>query len=234
MDLRSEPLTSLQVALEHPFAQPALLVEALTHPSAGAASATPVADFERLEFLGDRVLGLLVARQLMERFPKADAGELALRYNGLVRRESCTRVATQLNLGGHLRMARGERATGGATKPAILADACEAVIGALYVDGGLDAARRFVERFWTPMLEEQAGADKDPKTMLQEWAHRKKVGPPAYHMLATEGPPHAPTFLVEAVVSGIGSSSGRGNSKRTAEQEAAAALLQVGMTERGA
>ncbi len=234
MNLRTEPLTSLQVALEHPFAEPGLLIEALTHPSAGAASSAPFADFERLEFLGDRVLGLLVARQLMERFPKADAGELALRYNGLVRREACTHVATQLNLSNHLRMARGERATGGATKPAILADACEAVIGALYVDGGLDAARRFVERFWTPMLEEQAGADKDPKTMLQELAHRKKFGPPAYHMLATEGPPHAPTFLVEAVVVGIGSSSGRGNSKRIAEQEAAAALLHVGMMELGA
>ena len=234
MDLRTEPLTSLQVALEHPFARPGLLVEALTHPSAGATSTTPVADFERLEFLGDRVLGLLVARQLIERFPNADAGELALRYNGLVRREACTRVAQQLNLSSHLRMARGERATGGATKPAILADACEAVIGALYVDGGLDAARHFVERFWTPLLEEQAGADKDPKTLLQEWAHRKKMGPPAYNMLATEGPPHAPTFLVEAVVNGIGSSSGRGASKRNAEQEAAAALLQVGMSERGA
>ena len=234
MDLKTEPLTSLQVALEHPFARPALLIEALTHPSAGAASAEPMADFERLEFLGDRVLGLVVARHLMERFPKASAGELALRYNALVRREACTRVAIALGLGNHLRMARGERATGGATKPAILADACEAVIGAIYVDGGLDAARHFVERYWTPLLEEQAGIDKDPKTMLQEWAHRKKVGPPAYRMLASEGPPHAPTFLVEAVVSGIGSSSGRGTSKRTAEQEAAAALLEVGMSERGA
>jgi ribonuclease-3 len=170
----------------------------------------------------------------MERFPKADAGELALRYNSLVRREACHKVATSLHLSDHLRMARGERATGGATKPAILADACEAVIGALFVDGGLDAARRFVEKFWTPMLEEQAGADKDPKTLLQEWAHRKKIGPPTYNMVATDGPPHAPTFLVEAVVPGLGSSSGRGNSKRIAEQEAAAALLQVGMTELGA
>ena len=234
MELKTEPLTSLQVALEHPFARPALLIEALTHPSVGVMSNVPMGDFERLEFLGDRVLGLVVAHHLMERYPKASAGELALRYNALVRREACTRVAVALNLGAHLRMARGERATGGAAKPAILADACEAVIGAVYVDGGLDAARAFVERMWVPLLDEYVGADKDPKTMLQEWAHRKKLAPPAYHLVAADGPPHAPTFLVEAVVDGVGSSTGSGASKRAAEQEAASALLQVGMTERGA
>ncbi len=216
----------LQRLLGHQFHDPALLAEALTHPSAGNVSGLHVADFERMEFLGDRVLGLVVAGDLARRFPAAGAGELALRYNALVRREACAKVAHAVGLGGFVRMARGERAAGGATKPAILADACEALIGALYVDGGLPAALGFIQRYWGPLFEEQAGVAKDPKTMLQEWTHRRKFGPPVYRMLATDGPPHAPTFRVEVTVPGFGSADGHGPSKRTAEQEAAAALLR--------
>ena len=225
-ELSAASLEELQRLLGHVFRDQALLAEALTHPSAGNVAGPHIADFERMEFLGDRVLGLVVAGDLAKRFPAAGAGELALRYNALVRREACARVAQALGLGDFVRMARGERAAGGASKPAILADACEALIGALYVDAGLAAAAGFIQRHWAPLFEEQAGVAKDPKTMLQEWTHRRKFGAPEYRLLATDGPPHAPTFRVEVTVPGFGSADGHGPSKRTAEQEAAAALLR--------
>ena len=220
-------LEDLQAVLDHSFSDPALLAEALTHPSIGSVASGIVADFDRLEFLGDRVLGLVVAAELYERHPEAGSGELALRYNALVRREACARVASALGLGAYLRLAKGERATGGAAKPAILADACEAVIGALYVDGGLEVAARFVNLHWAPAREEQKELAKDPKTMLQEWAHRERKPPPQYTLSGTVGPAHAPAFRVLVALEGAGTAEGRGPTKRSAEQEAAAALLRA-------
>ena len=221
------PLAELQGTLGHSFSEPALLAEALTHPSVGAVAGAIMADFDRLEFLGDRVLGLVVAAELCRRYPDAGSGELALRYNALVRREACARVAAAIGLGPYLRLAKGERATGGETKPAILADACESVIGALYVDGGLEVAERFINLHWAPAWEEQKDLAKDPKTMLQEWAHRERKAPPVYVLSGTDGPAHAPAFRVVVAVEGAGTAEGRGPTKRSAEQEAAASVLRA-------
>jgi ribonuclease-3 len=221
-------LDELQQRVEHSFARRELLEEALIHPSALAAGADngAGADFNRLEFLGDRILGVVVAEELLERNREEGAGLLALRFNALVRRESCAEVAAELGLGRYLRMANSERAAGGEEKPAILADACEALIAAIYLDGGFEAARRFVRRHWALLMDEKVGAAKDAKTELQEWAHRMTFQPPEYRLVETEGPPHQPVFTVEVEVPGGGSAIGRGSTKRVAEQEAAAMLLQ--------
>ena len=219
-----EQLSDLQTLLDHKFSHPELLTEALTHPSADGGS-----DYNRLEFLGDRVLGLVIAAHLDETFVDADAGELALRFNALVRKEACTRAARAAGLGNHLIMAKGERDAGGAQKAGILADACEAVIGALYVDGGLSAASQFVHRLWNPMMEEQVLAMKDPKTLLQEWAHRERLGQPGYSQISRSGADHDPIFTVQVHVMGAGGGEaiGEGPSKRAAEQAAAASMLKA-------
>jgi ribonuclease-3 len=218
-------LEALHQALGHRFADPALLQEALTHPSAERATRAQSRNNDRLEFLGDRVLGLLVAEYLHARFPAADAGELARRYNAMVRRESLAQVAEAVGLGQHLTLSKSERASGGAAKPAILADACEAVLAALYLDGGLDAARRFVVDRFVPFMIEAAGADKDAKTMLQEFAHAQNLGQPEYAVVEQAGPPHEPVFRISVAVAGRDATIGQGRSKREAEQAAARALL---------
>jgi ribonuclease-3 len=178
-----------------------------------------------MEFLGDRVLGLTVAELLHERFPDADAGELARRFNTLVRQESLARVAESVDLGRYLRLSRAERDSGGAAKPAILADACEAVIAALYLDGGLPAAQAFVRSQFEPWLDQIASAAKDPKTDLQEWAAARSMTPPAYSVSVQEGPPHQPNFTVTVFLAGFEPATGQGGTKRNAEQSAARALL---------
>jgi ribonuclease-3 len=219
-----EPLDDLQTVLEYQFLHPELLTEALTHPSADDSP-----DYNRLEFLGDRVLGLIIAAHLDQTFSDADAGELALRFNALVRKEACTRTARAAGLGDYLIMAKSEWDAGGAQKSGILADACEAVIGALYVDGGLPAASQFVHRLWSPMMEEQALATKDPKTFLQEWAHQKRLGQPAYSETSRSGADHDPIFTVQVHVTGAGGgeATGEGPSKRAAEQAAAANMVKA-------
>ncbi|HYM30160.1 MAG TPA: ribonuclease III [Candidatus Cybelea sp.] len=215
----------LAATLGHRFADLNLLRNALIHPSASAVSAIPDKDYERLEFLGDRVLGVLVAEHLYRRFPESDAGELALRLNALVRRESLARVAAAIDLGAHLKLSKSERASGGAAKPAILADACEAVIAALFLDGGLEAARRFIEERFGPLVADVASGVKDAKTTLQERAHSLGLGQPRYTVVDQEGPPHEPTFIVSVALTDGAAVMGRGRSKREAEQAAASALL---------
>ena len=220
--------TELQKILGHVFERSELLDEALTHPSAvkgGRRARARHSDYERLEFLGDRVLGLVIADDLLARFEDADAGHLARRYNALVRRETLTDVAREIDLGAHLNLARGERGAGGADKPAILANACEALIGALFLDGGLNAASQFIHRYWDSKTIALIRAPTDAKTKLQELAHSKGMDPPAYNLVSQEGAAHDPTFTIEAAVNGYAAAQGRGNSKRVAEQEAAAALL---------
>ncbi len=213
----------LEAALGHAFGDPALLERALTHASANADRSN-----ERLEFLGDRVLGLVVAEALVERHPFASEGELASRLNRLVRAESCAEAARRIGLDAHLVLAIGERQTGGARKTAILGDACEAVIAALYLDGGFEAARRFVLSAWTPLFEANADAPREPKTTLQEWAQaRPEHGRalPTYRIIERTGPDHAPRFVVEVEAKGVGTATGQGASRREAEQAAASALL---------
>ena len=223
----------LAAILGHRFQRPELLAEALTHPSLAAPHGRGQGTYERLEFLGDRVLGLVIAHELITRFPDSDSGELARRYNALVRREALVRVAEDIGLGHHLSMAKAERGAGGHEKPAVLANACEAVIGALYLDGELEAAAAFVRRHWEAMIAALTCAPMDAKTRLQEWAQGLAKPPPTYNIVGREGPPHALFFTVEASVDGLAPKTATGRTIRAAEQLAAAAMLEA-LAEAGA
>ena len=214
--------------LGHSFSRPELLGQALTHPSLGhGRNHRRVTPYERLEFLGDRVLGLVVADMLYQRFPDEPEGWLARRHAALVRRETLARVAVSVGIDAALQMSRGEEEAGGRGNPATLADACEAVIGALYSDAGLDAAAAFVRAQWSPLMEEPAAPPKDAKTSLQEWAQGSGKPLPIYRTVGQDGPPHDPMFLVSVEVEGMEPVCGRGPSKRIAEQAAATLALET-------
>lgn len=215
------------------FARPDLLSEALTHPSAlgrsgqgrrRARRAAAPRNYERLEFLGDRVLGLAVADLLWRRFENEPEGPLTQRYAQLVRRETLARVASEIGLDRHLRLSPAQASAG--RNPAILADACEAVIGAIYLDGGFAAAFAFIERFWEPLIGETKTPPRDPKTVLQEWAQGRGLPLPDYQLVATSGPDHALRFTVAVRITGHHQASATASSKRAAETGAAAALLE--------
>jgi ribonuclease-3 len=213
---------ALEARLGHHFQDPDLLRLALSHASLGEASN------ERLEFLGDRVLGLIVAEKLYADFPGMSEGGLAVRLNALVRKESCARVAEAAELGQHLVMAASEQGSGGRRKSAILAGACEAVMAALYLDGGMEAARRFVLRYWKDGFAELAADPRDAKTSLQEWAQSGALpqrAQPVYALKSRAGPDHAPVFTVEVTLPELTAEEGRGASKREAEQDAARRML---------
>jgi ribonuclease-3 len=218
-------LEALSDTLGHRFGNSQLLVEALTHRSATHGD-NECFDYERLEFLGDRVLGLVVADLLMETYPEEAEGTLARRFTGLVRREALEKVAESLDLGRFLRLSEGEERTGGRDNPGIQANACEAIIGALYRDGGLDVARRFILTNWEPLMAEAGSPARDAKTRLQEWAQARKVPLPRYTVVKEEGPSHEPVFTIEVSVRGLEPARATAGSKRRAEQDAAAALLE--------
>jgi ribonuclease III len=213
---------SLSGKLGHEFHDPALLKRALTHASADAVTSN-----ERLEFLGDRVLGLIVAEKLHALYPADPEGALALKFNALARGAACARAAAEAGLAEHVILANSEKAGGGRDKPAILSGVCEAVIAALYLDGGLEAARQFVERYWS--FDDLSHEMRDAKTRLQEWAQGrgKDSAAPVYAIKEQSGPDHAPRFVVEARVAGFDPVTGEGGSKRAAEQEAATKLLSI-------
>ena len=217
----AERLAAAAAIVEHAFARPALLVEALTHPSASGRGH----GYERLEFLGDRVLGLVVADMLLAAFTDEDEGALALRFTSLVRRESLAAIAGGIGLAPVIEMTKGEAESGGRDNPAILADALEAVIGALYLDGGLAIAEGFVRCHLAPAMHAAEGPPKDAKTALQEWAQANGLALPRYITVSTEGPAHSPTFEIEAIVGGHPPATASGASKRIAEQAAATVLL---------
>ncbi len=221
MTAKAPRQADLHPVLGHVFARPALLAEALMHPSAKVGGR----GYERLEFLGDRVLGLIVADMLLAAFPAEDEGALAKRFAALVRREALARVGEELDLGRYVTISKGEEESGGRSNPTLLADATEAVLGALYLDGGLAAAGAFVRRRWTAMMETAETPPEDAKTRLQEWAQGTAKPLPDYTTVRVEGPPHSPTFAVEARVEGLPAVTATGPSKRAAEQAAAAALL---------
>lgn len=210
----------------HEFKNPALLQVALTHASALTPADSVAGSYQRLEFLGDRVLGLVVASMLHRHFPTADEGELARRYNQMVKRETCAEIAAELEIGSAMRIGQSEAQTGGRNKTALLADICEAVIAAVYLDGGFDAAQRFVERLWGPRMLSWTGSLRDAKTTLQEWAQSRALPTPRYEVISREGPDHAPSFVVGVHVDGLARGDGRGGSKRIAEQNAAEAVLR--------
>ncbi|HQT47227.1 MAG TPA: ribonuclease III [Acidocella sp.] len=217
-------LEEAQRVIGHRFARPELLAEALTHRS--AVGARGVGSNERLEFIGDRVLGLVVAEWLIERFPHEQEGKLGPRLAALVSRQALSGIAENLGLAALLRLARGEAKRGVAGQATVLADAMEAVIGAIYLDAGLEAARGFIRGALTGVLEGQFTPPKDPKTALQEWALKRALPLPEYEVEALSGPSHAPNFAIRVR---IGDAVGRGEagSKRAAEQAAARALLEV-------
>jgi ribonuclease III len=213
-------LATLEERLGHRFEDRQLLNLALSHASVGAVSN------ERLEFLGDRVLGLIIAERLFADYPGEAEGGLAVRLNALVRREACAKVGEAVGLAPHLIMASSESGSGGRRKSAILAGACEAVIAALYLDGGMEAARRFVLNYWEELFATFKPELRDAKTALQEWAQsRAEKTPPVYSVTQRLGPDHAPVFTVEVRIPGGDSEHGEGSTKRDAEQDAARRML---------
>ena len=218
-----DDLEQLQRDVSYCFRNPDLLGQALVHASyRGSADSN-----ERLEFLGDRVLGLAIAHLLHRRFPAEAVGSVARRHAALVRREALSEVARRIGLPKMLRMSRGEEETGGRDNPGLLADGCEALIAAIYLDGGLDAALAFVARHWQPMIEGHLTAPKDAKTALQEWMQARGLAPPVYREVGRNGPAHGPTFVVEVVVPDAPPVRGSGASKRVAEQAAAESALSL-------
>lgn len=221
--IRRPSVADVERLTGHDFTDPGLLEQALTHPSA-ASPARP--DNQRLEFLGDRVLGVIISEALMDAYPAAAEGELAPRFNSLVRREALAEVAGEIGLGHHLRLGRSENISGGRRKAAILADALEAVIAAVYLDGGLDAAKTFVLARWQGRILSVTTAPMDAKTRLQEWAQGRGMAPPEYVQVSRSGPDHAPVFVVEARLATGRNARGEARSKKLAEQAAATKLLE--------
>lgn len=211
--------------LQHTFTKPEILTEALSHASYETTGGGR-ADYERLEFLGDRILGLIIAEWLFKTDTAADAGELAVRYNSLVRKETVAEVGRSIGLGEFMLMSPSEIASGGRDKDAILADTVEAVIAALYLDGGLDVAGRFIKSQWQDRIGRIDEVTKDPKTRLQELLQGRGEARPEYNILRQDGPPHDPEFTVEVRAGDNRRAEGIGRSRRGAEQAAAASLLQ--------
>ena len=218
-------LEAFQARIDYTFEDQDLLERALTHASYGDGRHRAQSN-ERLEFLGDRVLGLMAAERLHEEFTDLSEGQLAQRLNALVRKEACAAVARKIDLGEALRLSRAEDRLGGREKTSILGDACEAIFGALYIDGGLDQARRFFDTFWADEFEAQKGRKKDAKSHLQEWAAKQGAGMPVYEDVSRKGPDHRPVFVVKVSVKGYTPVEAEGGSKQEAQRAAAAGLLQ--------
>lgn len=218
-------IEALETRIGHRFKNRALLREALTHGSALDGASKKRRSYQRLEFLGDRVLGLIVAEHLLKAHQDEDEGELAPRLNALVNRSACARAARRADLGAAAILSPSEDSHGGRAKEAILADLCESVIAALYLDAGFEAAHDFIVRFWGEEFVHVEAAPRDAKTALQEWTAAKRRGL-AYVVIEQSGPEHSPMFIVEAQVEGFPPARGGGGSKRDAQRAAAAAFLR--------
>lgn len=222
-------LAELESRLGHRFGDIRLLRDALTHPSLAAPSArrgkSGASPYERLEFLGDRVVGLAVAEMLWRRFPEETEGDLARRFTALVSQEPMAEIGLELGLDAALRLCAGTEKENGRSNPSILSDACEAVIGAVFADGGFAPAQELVQRLWSARVERIVRPPRDAKTALQEWAQGRGLPLPEYSVLAQVGPSHAPVFRVRVAVERAGMAEADGASKRTAERAAAEALL---------
>ncbi len=223
MSPKKPHIEELEALLGYTFKDKSLLAEALTHASARASHGGH--DNERLEFLGDRVLGLSIAALLYSQLPEAREVEFARHYNALVCKGCCAEVANALELGPRLIMAPSEARTGGRKKDVILADACEALLGAIHVDGGFAAAEAAVRKLWGPYLTTAATPAPDAKTALQEYAQSQRRGLPEYRETGRSGADHAPSFTVQVTVNGLSPALGEGTSLKKAQQAAAEALL---------
>ena len=219
----SKDLHAFSDRLGHRFQTPDLLIEALTHASLSSATRP---DNQRLEFLGDRVLGLVIAEALLAADPAATEGQLAPRFNALVRKEACADIAQAVDLGAALKLGRSEMMSGGRRKIALLGDAMEAVIAAVYLDAGFEAARAVVLSHWSGRIKTARDDARDAKTSLQEWAQARGQNPPVYEDTDRTGPDHAPVFTVTARLESGESAVAKAPSKRAAQQAAAADLLK--------
>jgi ribonuclease-3 len=218
-------LSDLEARLGYRFRNPDLASLALSHLSAQMPGGGRAQSYQRLEFLGDRVLGMVVAAQLYAGFPQASEGELSMRLAKLVRRETCAEIAVEWDVGPHVRLGLGEARGGGRKKAAILSDVCESLIGAVFVDGGFEAARDLILRAWGPRMTADAEPARDAKTAVQEWAQARGLAAPRYEEAARSGPPHAPLFVMRVVLQGYEPETGEATSKRAAEQAAAQAFF---------
>ncbi|WP_417317551.1 ribonuclease III [Emcibacter sp.] len=214
--------SSLYKTLKYEFRDEDLLRQALTHPSLEG----PVS-YQRLEFVGDRVLGLLIAEWIYERYPHVDEGGMASRHTNLVRRETCAEAAEKMGLAEYILMAKSTEDTGGRRRATILGDVCEALLGAMYLEGGLDVCRKLIRTHWKDFIDQDGLAVRDAKTRLQEWAQSRKISTPNYVTLGREGPAHEPLFTIAVRLNGMGEQVGQGGSKREAEQAAAARMLEA-------
>ena len=220
-------LSGLEARIGHRFGSRDLADQALTHMSASSGQVGRNASYQRLEFLGDRVLGLAVSDMLFAAYPAAAEGELSRRLADLVRRETCAEVAGEWDLALHIVVGGGETQSTSRGRPAILADVCEALIGAVFLDAGYSAARHVVAEAWTRRMLAPRRALRDPKTTLQEWAQALGRPPPVYSEVERSGPAHAPSFVVAVAVPGFEPVRGNGSSKRIAEQAAADAFMML-------
>ena len=216
--------TDLETRIGHSFANPDLLTRALTHVS--AAGSSNGRNYQRLEFLGDRVLGLAVAEMLLHAFPDAPEGELSQRLSELVRRETCAQMAEAWDAGPHILLGIGEMQSGGRRNRAILSDIAESILGAVFLDAGYDIAKALVQRSLADHLSAAITPPRDAKTALQEWAQGRGRPTPVYAIVERDGPDHAPSFRVAARIKGLVEAVGSGGSKRAAEQDAAQIMLR--------
>ena len=224
--LSEASILAAETACGYRFKDRALLVTALTHPSAVSAAESLHHANQRLEFLGDRVLNLLIAERLIDRRRNETEGDLAPPLNRLVKKGACAEAFRHLGLGAFLLLSDSEVASGGRERESTLGDACEAVIAAIYLDGGLSAARKFVEKGWAPQFNSGPAEMKDPKTLLQEWAQGQGHPLPDYVVIGRSGPDHAPEYQVEVRIAQNGTAAASGPSKRDAERLAAARMLE--------
>ena len=225
MSRKAKLESEVEERIGYVFADKGLLDRALTHISALSGPQSRAGSYQRLEFLGDHVLGLVISDMLFHAFPHADEGELSRRLADLVRRETCAEAARAMDLGPAMRLGNSEVHGGGRRRVAILADVCEALIGAIFVDGGYPAASAVIERLWSARMRTPARPLRDSKTALQEWAQARGLPTPAYREVARTGPDHDPEFRVMVELPDLMPAEGSGRSKRAAEQAAAAAML---------
>ncbi len=226
MSRKVKDYSALEERIGYSFADKTLLDRALTHISAlSGGPQNRVSSYQRLEFLGDHVLGLVISDMLYRTFPKANEGELSKRLADLVRKETCAAVAKEMDLGPALRLGNSEAHAGGRLRATILADACEGLVGAVFVDGGYPAAETLIAKFWQERMLQSVKPLRDAKTMLQEWAQARGLPTPAYKEISRTGPHHDPEFKVAVSLPDRPPAEGLGASKRAAEQAAAAAML---------
>jgi len=224
-EARRRAVTSLETRIGYHFADHALVEHALTHVSALKGPRNPARSYQRLEFLGDHVLGLVISDMLFRAYPRANEGELSRRLADLVRKEACADVARAIDLGAAIKLGGSEAQGGGRRRTTILADVCEALIGSIFLDGGYAAAAEFIERFWRERMLTPIRPLRDPKTLLQEWAQGRGLPTPHYREVARTGPHHSPEFRVVVELPEREPAEGMGGSKRAAEQAAAAEML---------